>query len=130
MNYYIFFLTLLGCILIFSCKDINEKGIRDFNKYSFDTAIEGEGSFNIGHVFNIDKKKYIEKNDYDFIYYTKDLTEREFLIPGSLTNDEFPVYWREVNLPFRIIKNSNSDTLIIIKENKKFIFKKVKNTSP
>ncbi|MDV7697041.1 hypothetical protein N6B72_08915 [Chryseobacterium soli] len=130
MNYHKAFLILLCSVFIFSCKDKNEKLIRDFNDYSFDTIIEGEGSFNIGYVFSINKKRYIEKKEYDFIYYTKNLAERKFLIPGSLTNDKFPIYWREVNLPFRIIKKSNSDTLIIIKENKRFIFKKVKNTNP
>lgn len=112
---------------ILNCRDKIGKDLPDFNDYSFNTNVDGEGSFNMGYVFSIDKKSYIEK-EYDFIYYTKDLAERKLLIPGSLVNDEFPMYWREVNLPFKIIKRANSDTLVIIKTNKEFIFKRVKNS--
>ncbi|MDR6548764.1 hypothetical protein J2810_004857 [Chryseobacterium rhizosphaerae] len=126
MNYHRVLILLFSFFTALSCKDKKGKDLPDFNDYSFNTNVEGEGSFNIGYVFSIDKKSYIEK-EYDFIYYTKDLTERKLLIPGVLVNDEFPIYWREVNLPFKIIKRANSDTLVIIKTNKEFIFKRVKN---
>ncbi|WP_144429006.1 hypothetical protein [Chryseobacterium sp. StRB126] len=99
----------------------------DFNKYTFNTVLKGEGTYNIGYEFDINKKYYADK-EYNFIYYSKNLTERKFLIPGSLSNDEFPIYWGEVNLPFTIIKKANSDTLLIIKNNKEFIFKRIKNS--
>ncbi|MCQ9636991.1 hypothetical protein MP477_18765 [Chryseobacterium sp. WG23] len=126
MNYRTVLMIIISFFTTLSCKDKNGKDFLDFNDYSFNTNVDGEGSFNIGYVFSIDKKSYIEK-EYDFVYYTKDLNERKLLIPGSLVNDEFPIYWREVNLPFKIIKRANSDTLAIIKTNKEFIFKRVKN---
>jgi hypothetical protein len=33
-----------------------------------------------------------KKKEYNFIYYTKNLAERKFLTPGSLTNNKFPIY--------------------------------------
>ncbi|CAH0173682.1 MULTISPECIES: hypothetical protein [unclassified Chryseobacterium] len=127
MNYRTVLMIIFSFFTTLSCKDKNGKDLLDFNDYPFNTNVDGEGSFNIGYVFSIDKKSYIEK-EYDFIYYTKDLNERKLLIPGSLVNDEFSIYWREVNLPFKIIKRANSDTLVIIKTNKEFIFKRVRNS--
>ncbi|MDC8099817.1 hypothetical protein [Chryseobacterium rhizosphaerae] len=127
MNYHKILVMVIPFCAILNCRDKIGKDLPDFNDYSFNTNVDGEGSFNIGYVFSIDKKSCIEK-EYDFIYYTKDLTERKLLIPGSLVNEEFPMYWREVNLPFKIIKRANSDTLVIIKTNKEFIFKRVKNS--
>lgn len=127
MKYFSISIFIICVFLIFQCKDNDEKDIRDFNKYSFNTILKGEGTYNIGYKFDINKKFYADK-EYDFIYYSKNFSERKFLIPGSLSNDEFPIYWREVNLPFKIIKKANNDTLLIIKNNKEFIFKRVKNT--
>lgn len=127
MNYYTI-LTIIFCFLsLLSCTEKNDKNLRDFNDYSFDTTLEGEGTYAIGYKFEINKKWYANKK-YNFIYYSKDLSERKFLIPGSLANDELPISWREVNLPFKIIKKIKGDTLILIKNNKKFIFKKIKNS--
>lgn len=127
MKYVTIFIFITCIFLIFNCTDKNEKNILDFNKYTFNTVLKGEGTYNIGYEFEINKKYYAGK-EYDFIYYPKDLTERKFLIPGSLSNGEFPIYWREVNLPFTIIKKANSETLLIIKNNKEFIFKRIKNS--
>ncbi|MEG0925760.1 hypothetical protein [Chryseobacterium sp.] len=128
MNYRTALIIILPFFTTLSCKDKDGKDLRDFNNYPFNTNVDGEGSFNIGYVFSIDKKNYIEK-EYDFIYYPEDFSERKILVPGSLGNTEFPIYWREVNLPFKIIKKANSDTLLIIKNNKEFIFKRVKNNN-
>lgn len=126
MKYPTIFIFVICIFFIFHCTDKNEKNIQDFNTYSFNTVLKGEGAYNIGYEFEVNKKYYAEK-EYDFIYYSKNLRERRFLIPGSLGNDEFPIYWREVNLPFKIIKKANNDTLLIIKNNKEFIFKRIKN---
>ena len=109
-----------------SCGDKNSRNLLDFNDYSFNTTIEGEGTFSIGYEFEINKKWYANKK-FNFLYHPKSLAERKSLVPGSLANDEFPIYWRQVNLPFKIVKKANSDTLIIIKNNKEFIFKRIKN---
>ncbi|MDR6544280.1 hypothetical protein J2810_000302 [Chryseobacterium rhizosphaerae] len=127
MNYNII-LTLIFCLfLFFNCTEKSDKNFRDFNDYSFNTTIEGEGTYGIGYEFEIKKQWYANKK-YNFFYYTNSLAERKFLIPGSLANDEFPISWREVNLPFKIVKRADSDTLVVIKNNKEFIFKRVKNS--
>lgn len=118
--------TIVSILFILGCKDKKDSNSLDFNNYSFNTIIKGEGFYNIGYEFIIENRTYINKN-FNFIYYSKNLTERRLLIPGSLKNDEYPIYWREVNLPFKIIKKANSDTLLIIKDNKEFIFKRIKN---
>ncbi|MFY7815694.1 MAG: hypothetical protein ACOVRK_10975 [Chryseobacterium taeanense] len=100
---------------------------KDFNDYEFNTLISGQGTFNVGHAFTIDNTIYVE-DKFDFVYYTKNIEERKFLISGSLGNDNYPVYWRETDLPFRIIKKANGDSLILIKNNRKFIFKRVTDT--
>lgn len=127
--YYIAFAILLASWILFSCSNKDDKKILDFNEYSFDTSISGEGLYNIGYEFNINGKYYANKN-YNFIYYAKNLSEKKVLIPDNFSNNEFPIYWRETNLPFRIIKKANSDTLIIIKDSKEFIFKRIKNPNP
>lgn len=127
MKYSTIFISILCIFLTFNCTDKNEKNILDFNKYSFNIILNGEGTYNIGYEFDINKKYYANK-EYNFIFYPKSLSERTFLIPGSLGNSGFPIYWREVNLPFKIIKKVNSDTLLIIKNNKEFIFKRIKNS--
>ncbi|MBT2622740.1 hypothetical protein [Chryseobacterium sp. ISL-6] len=129
MNYYYAIIVVVLCILLtFSCTDKKDKSLRDFNDYSFDTLLSGEGLYNIGYEFNIDGKYYVDKK-YNFIYQTQDLNNKNILIPNTFSNNQFPIYWRETNLPFRIIKKANSDTLIIIKDNKKFIFKRKKNVN-
>lgn len=128
MNYRTALIIILSFFTTLSCKDKDGKDLRDFNNYSFNTIIEGEGTYGIGYEFEIEKHRYANKK-YNFFYYTKSLAERKFLIPGSLANDEFPISWREVNLPFKIIKKANSDTLLIIKNNKEFIFKRIKNNN-
>ncbi|SMC31378.1 hypothetical protein [Chryseobacterium sp. YR221] len=127
MNYHKILVMVIPFCAILNCRDKIGKDLPDFNDYSFNTTIEGEGTYGIGYEFEIKKKWYANKK-YNFFYYTKSLAERKFLIPRSLANDEFPISWREVNLPFKIIKRANSDTLVIIKTNKEFIFKRVKNS--
>lgn len=114
MKYYYIHLTLIFCsVVLLNCTK-TKLAEKEINDYEFNTLISGQGSFNIGHAFTIDNNVYVE-DDFNFIYYTKNIEERTFLIPGSLENDNFPVYWREVNLPFRIIKKVKGDTLILIK---------------
>lgn len=128
MKNYLIVAVLLATLFICNCSNQKDKKTLDFNNYSFDTTLDGEGLYDIGHAFTIDNNVYVE-DYYDFIYYTKNIEERKFLIPGSFGNDNFPIYWRETNLPFRIIKGINSDTLIIVKSGREFVFKRVKNTN-
>ncbi len=123
---YLKFVLIIYCFTILSC-DKKMATVRDFDDYEFNTSTSGEGMFNIGHSFTINQKDYIN-DQYNFVYYSKDLEERKFLIPGSLQNDSFPIYWREVHLPFKIIKKIKGDTLLLIKNKKKFIFNKIKNS--
>lgn len=127
MKYFTISIFIICAFLVYQCTDKNEKNIEDFNKYAFNAVLEGEGSYDIGYEFEINKKYYANK-EYNFIYYSKSLSERKLLKPGSFGNDEFPVYWRGVELPFKIIKKANSDTLLIIKNNKEFIFKRIKDS--
>lgn len=130
MKYYIIFVVLLASLwIIFSCSNEKDKKILDFNDYSFDTTLNGEGMYNIGYEFNISGKYYANRN-YNFIYYAENVSEKRILIPDIFSNNEVPIYWRETILPFRIIKKANSDTLIIIKNGKEFIFKRIKNSKP
>jgi len=130
MKYFIIFVILSASFwILFSCSNEKDKKILDFNDYSFDTILNGEGVYNIGYEFDINGKYYANKK-YNFVYYAQTLSEKKILISDNFSNNEFPIYWRETNLPFRIIKKVNSDTLIIIKENRKFVFKRVKNTNP
>jgi hypothetical protein len=125
-NIFLNFVLILCSVILLECSKKNVS-VKDFDDYEFNILIHGNESFNIGHDFIINKEHYIEEQ-YDFVYYSKNLEERKFLISGSLLNDNFPIYWREVNLPFKIIKKIKGDTLILIKNNKKFIFKKIKNS--
>lgn len=127
MKYYYTNLVILSCFLLFLNCNKTKMAEKDFNDYEFNTLISGEGTFNIGHAFTIDNTIYVE-DKFDFVYYTKNIEERKFLISGSFGNDNFPVYWRETDLPFRIIKKANGDSLTLIKNNRKFIFKRVKET--
>ncbi|AJW63485.1 hypothetical protein VO54_02012 [Elizabethkingia miricola] len=122
MNYRTFFLIIVVCLFVFNCKE-NNKDIRDFNSYSFDTMLLGEGSYSIGYKYKIDNIYYADKT-YSFYYHPQDFAELKFLKSGTLVNSEFPLYWRDVDLPFRIIKKANNDTLTIVKGGKKFIFKR------
>ncbi|OPB84490.1 hypothetical protein BAS06_19730 [Elizabethkingia miricola] len=112
------------CLFLVNCKE-NNKDIHDFNDYSFDTVIPNDW-YGYGYEFKIDNLYYIDKT-YSFYYHPQNLEELKFLLPGTIYADtsEYTLYWRYVNPPFRIIKKANSDTLILIKEGKKFIFKRV-----
>ncbi|WP_295200661.1 hypothetical protein [uncultured Chryseobacterium sp.] len=124
--YIIFTVLLCGLLIFFSCSN-EKKDVLDFNDYSFNTDINGQGLYNIGYEFNINGKYYANKN-YNFVYITKGLEEERILVPDTFTKNKYIIYWREVHLPFKIIKKADSDTLIIIKNDRKFIFKRLKNS--
>ncbi|WP_394674589.1 hypothetical protein [uncultured Chryseobacterium sp.] len=125
-KYHRIFISILYSFMIVGCH-FKETELKDFDEYQFDVLIPGEGVFNIGHSFIINDESYINKQ-YNFMYYPRNFEERRLLIPGSVQNSGFPVYWREVELPFRIIKKAEGDTLLVIKNNSEFIFKKVRNS--
>lgn len=113
----ILYLSLVNCL---------GDGTKDFNDYAFNTIIKDPNEFYIDYNFGIDGKLYANKT-YDFIYYPKNNAEYKFLEPESQTEGVFPIPWRQVSLPFKIIKKINSDTLIVIKNNRIFIFKRERN---
>lgn len=123
-HHHLQFVLLICDLLLLGC---NKKTatVKNFDDYEFKSSIEGDGCFNIGHSFKINKEQYIE-DKYNFICLTKDLEERKLLILESLKNDNSPIYWREVNLPFKILKKAKGDTFILIKNNKKLFSIKLK----
>lgn len=125
-KFYVLFIGLIFSFMTVGCHQ-KETDLKDFNHYTFDAEIPGEGMFDIGHSFMINDERYINEK-YNFIYYPANFAERRFLTPGSLQDSGFPVYWREVELPFRIIKKAEGDTLRVIKDNREFIFKRIRNS--
>lgn len=122
----IIFTIFLGVIAV-SCNSREiDKDAKDFDNFSFNTMIE-ERSFGVGYYFTIDSVKYYAKTDNSFVFYPKDFKEQKQLQPNTLRFKNYPIHWRIVRTPFRLIKKRNNDTLIIIKNNKEFIFLKRKN---
>ena len=113
------------CLFLVNCKE-NNKDIRDFNNYSFDTMIPNDWPYTHSYKFKINNAYYADKT-YSFYYHPQNLAELKSLLPGIIYVDvnEYSLYWRYVDPPYKIIKKANSDTLILIKEGKQFIFKRV-----
>lgn len=102
---------LILCLILIGCNSDNkvDKNAKNFDDYSFNVLIEGEGSFGIGYYFYIDGVKYYEDIDRCFVLYPESLEEQKELMPNTLSyrkNAPYPIFWRDIKLPFRLIKNA------------------------
>lgn len=125
-----FLFKIIICLIWIGCNSDNniDKDAENFDDYSFNILIEGEGNFGIGYYFYIGEVKYYEKINRWFVFYPESFDQQEELMP-TLTyrkTNPSPIDWRYVNFPYRLIKKANSDTLTLIKNNKKYFFHKEK----
>lgn len=93
-----------------------------FEDYCFDVEIKDE-IIGIGYYFEIEEKMYYQDVEKMFSYHPNNMEELKFLITdwrGKWYDSD--IAWRDVSPPFRIIKKKKSDTLLLIKEGKEFLF--------
>lgn len=126
-----FLFKITTCLILIGCNSDNkmDKDAKNFDDYSFNVLIGGEGSFGIGYYFYIDGVKYYENIDRCFVFYPKSFEQQKELMPYTLSyrkKDPYPIFWRDTELPFRLIKKAKSDTLILVRHNKKYFFYKEK----
>jgi len=99
-----------------------------FEDHQFNDSIN-DTAINYNYYFKIGNKNYYQNTDTMFVYYPKNIKEINTLMgdfgnPKDFINQQ--VMWRNVLPPFRLIKEEKSDTLIIIKEGKRYIFTREK----
>ena len=83
----------------------------------------------IDYYFKIGNKTYYQNTDTMFVFYPKNEKEVRVLIENYRNAEELideQILWRDVLPPFKLIKEEKSDTLIIIKEGKRYIFTREK----
>ena len=98
-----------------------------FENHEFNDSIKE--NMVIDYYFKIGNKTYYQNTDTMFVYYPKNIKEINTLMgdfgnPKDFINQK--VMWRDVLPPFRLIKEEKEDTLIIIKEGKRYIFTREK----
>ena len=98
-----------------------------FEDHQFNDSIKED--MVIGYYFKIENKTYYQNTDTMFVYYPKNEKEINTLMgdfgnPKDFINQQ--VMWRNVLPPFRLIKEEKGDTLIIVKEGKRYIFTREK----
>ena len=106
----------------------NNPNALKFENHQFNDSINNT-AINYNYYFKIGNKIYYQNLDTMFVYYPKNIKEVKTLMgdfwnPKDFINQE--VRWRDVLPPFRLIKEKESDTLIIIKKGKRYIFTREK----
>ena len=106
----------------------NNPNALKFEDHQFNDSIN-DTTINHNYYFKIGNKIYYQNLDTMFVYYPKNIKEVKTLMgdfwnPKDFINQE--VRWRDVLPPFRLIKEKESDTLIIIKKGKRYIFTREK----
>jgi hypothetical protein len=106
----------------------NNPNALKFEDHQFNDSIN-DTAINHNYYFKIGNKIYYQNLDTMFVYYPKNIKEVKTLMgdfwnPKDFINQE--VRWRDVLPPFRLIKEKESDTLIIIKKGKRYIFTREK----
>ena len=106
----------------------NNPNALKFEDHQFNDSIN-DTAINHNYYFKIGNKIYYQNLDTMFVYYPKNIKEVKTLMgdfwnPKDFINQE--VRWRDVLPPFRLIKEEKSDTLIIIKKRKRYIFTREK----
>ena len=99
-----------------------------FENYQFNDSIN-DTAINYNYYFKIGNKNYYQNTDTMFVYYPKNIKEINTLMgdfgnPKDFINQQ--ILWRRITPPFRLIKERKSDTLIIIKKGKRYIFTREK----
>ena len=98
-----------------------------FEDHQFNDSIKE--NMEIGYYFKIENKTYYQNTDTMFVFYPKNEKEVRALIENYRNAEELideQILWRNVLPPFRLIKEEKSDTLIIIKKRKRYIFTREK----
>ena len=98
-----------------------------FENHQFNDSIKE--NMVIDYYFKIGNKTYYQNTDTMFVYYPKNEKEVRALIENYRNAEELideQILWRRITPPFRLIKERKSDTLIIIKEGKRYIFTREK----
>ena len=116
------------CFCIFPRKIRKNPNALKFEDHQFNDSIN-DTAINHNYYFKIGNKNYYQNTDTMFVYYPKNIKEINTLMgdfgnPKDFINQQ--VMWRNVLPPFRLIKEEKSDTLIIIKEGKRYIFTREK----
>ena len=98
-----------------------------FENHQFNDSIKE--NMVIDYYFKIGNKTYYQNTDTMFVYYPKNIKEINTLMgdfgnPKDFINQQ--ILWRRITPPFRLIKERKSDTLIIVKEGKRYIFTREK----
>ena len=99
-----------------------------FENHQFNDSIN-DTAINYNYYFKIGNKNYYQNTDTMFVYYPKNEKEVRALIENYRNAEELideQILWRRITPPFRLIKERKSDTLIIIKEGKRYIFTREK----
>ena len=99
-----------------------------FENHQFNDSIN-DTAINYNYYFKIGNKNYYQNTDTMFVFYPKNEKEVRVLIENYRNAEELideQILWRRITPPFRLIKERKSDTLIIIKEGKRYIFTREK----
>ena len=118
-----------GIVFVFFREKLeNNPNALKFEDHQFNDSIN-DTAINHNYYFKIGNKIYYQNLDTMFVYYPKNIKEVKTLMgdfwnPKDFINQE--VRWRDVLPPFRLIKEKESDTLIIIKKGKRYIFTREK----
>ena len=99
-----------------------------FEDYQFNDSIN-DTAINHNYYFKIGNKNYYQNTDTMFVFYPKNEKEVRALIENDRNAEELidkQRVWRDVLPPFRLIKEEKGDTLIIVKEGKRYIFTREK----
>lgn len=114
-------IVLLLIFSIFMQCESKEDGI-NFDEREFNNILIDNPSFGIGYNFYINNEKYFDEKT--FTYPINTLKLRDFLTnrDDEIYFQKFDLAWRSVDPPFYFSKKRNADSLIIIKNGKKFIF--------
>ena len=99
-----------------------------FEDHQFNDSIN-DTPINHNYYFKIGNKNYYQNTDTMFVFYPKNEKEVRALIENYRNAEELideQILWRRITPPFRLIKERKSDTLIIIKKGKRYIFTREK----
>ena len=116
------------CFCIFREKLEKNPNALKFEDHQFNDSIN-DTAISYNYYFKIGNKIYYQNTDTMFVFYPKNEKEVRALIENYRNAEELideQILWRRITPPFRLIKEEKSDTLIIIKEGKRYIFTREK----
>ena len=121
---------ITGGIVFFFFREKFEKNPNalKFEDHQFNDSIK-DTAINYNYYFKIGNKNYYQNTDTMFVFYPKNEKEVRALIENYRNAEELideQILWRRITPPFRLIKERKSDTLIIIKKGKRYIFTREK----